>query len=320
MIEHTINIGRLALVSGESLDAVQQRVTIYGDRHSAREIVLVTHALTGNSRAADWWASLIGPGRLFDPQRACIVCINALGSCYGSTGPSTTVGVFPTLAVTDIVNAQARALSFLGIERVDRVIGGSLGGMQALQWALSFPQRTGEAIIVGAYDYFSAQGIALNSVAREAIHLDPVRGPALARKIAMISYKSEALLEERHGNRLDRAGRDRFDIEGYLDYQGAIFSNRMDAASYVTLTRAMDRFDVRDARISERSVRLHFIGISSDWLFSPHLVERAAQRFARAGFDSRYSELVSAHGHDAFLSEGTRLAELVGEATAISGA
>ena len=310
MIETTLEIGRLGLRGGAALDGVKQRVTIYGDPGTAGEIVLVAHALTGNSRAADWWAPLIGRGRLFDPARECIICINALGSCYGSSGPGD-ASVFPAIEIADMVAAQAQALRRLGINYIDTVIGGSLGGMQALEWALAYPQRVGNAIVIGAYDHFCAHGIALNALAREAIQLDPQAGLGLARKIAVLSYKSDALLEERHANRSDRSGASKFDIEGYLDYQAALFSNRMSAASYVRLTNAMDAFDVRDYQIGSTAPRLLFAGISSDALFRPERVRDAAARFSSLGFDARYVEFDSIHGHDAFLADASRLSSLL---------
>ena len=310
MIEKTLEIGRLVLHSGETLDNVKQHTTIYGDMVAADEIVLVTHALSGNSRAADWWASLIGPGRLFDPARQCIIAINALGSCYGSSGPQSR-RAFPAITVGDMVNAQARALNILGVNHVDVVVGGSLGGMQALEWSLAFPRRVGHAVVIGAYDHFSAQGIAFNALAREAIGNDPERGLSLARKIAMLTYKSDALLERRHGNRPDRSGTAGFDVEGYLQYQGSIFAQRMDAQSYIVLTDAMDHFDVRDRQTGTPHPKLTFVGISSDWLFRPERVQAAAEQFAQRGVDATYLEIHSDDGHDAFLTEGAQLTALL---------
>ncbi|MFN2529073.1 MAG: alpha/beta fold hydrolase family protein [Candidatus Baltobacteraceae bacterium] len=310
MIETTLDIGRLTLENGESLDAVKQQATIYGDPVTADEIVLVTHALSGNSRAADWWAPLIGPGRLFDPLHECVICINALGSCYGSSGPGD-VRSFPAITVGDMVNAQARALHLLGINYIDTVIGGSLGGMQALQWCLAYPRRVGTGIVIGAYDSFSAQGIALNALGREAIRNDPRDGVSLARKIAMLSYKSDELLEQRHANRRDRNGSSKYDVEAYLDYQGAQFAHRMNAQSYVCLTNAMDAFDVRDYPIKRTDPRLIFVGISSDGLFRSERVHEASLRMKARGFDARYAELASPDGHDAFLSNGAQLSAIL---------
>jgi len=311
--ETTVDIGPLALDSGEKLRAVRQRVTIDGTPCANGEnVVFAAHALTGSSRVADWWPGIVGDGALFDRNHWCVVGVNVLGGCYGSTAlrqaqDDTIVSDDLPLRVTvrDIVNAERRAFDALGIERIGVVIGGSLGGMQALQWALDAPERVGHAIVIGAHDHHSAMGIALNAVQREAIALDPVRGVALARKIAMLTYKSDDLFRERHDRKADRMGSERFDVEGYLDRQGEKFVNRMDGATYTTLTHAMDSFDVRD-RVRRPGPDLTFVGISSDWLFRPQDVRNAAERF-----DARYLELRSNHGHDAFLAEGDKLHALL---------
>jgi len=309
--DRTVAIGALQLDGGATLPAVDQRVTIYGTpAPDGSNVVLVTHALTGSSRVAEWWPSIVGDGGLFDPRTWCVVGINALGSCYGSTGPRD--GAFPRITVGDVVRAQRRALDELGVQRVAAVIGGSLGGMQALQWALDAPQRVGRAVAIGAHDHHSAMGIALNSVQRDALALDPAGGLRLARKIAMLTYKSEELFKQRHDRRPDRRGRPRFDVEGYLEHQADLFERRMDPASYVTLTHAMDAFDARDARPAAGSQpKLAFVGITSDWLFRPDDVRAASERLAQRGFDTTYLQLESAHGHDAFLAEPAALATLL---------
>ncbi|GAC1552004.1 MAG: hypothetical protein NVS3B16_26740 [Vulcanimicrobiaceae bacterium] len=275
----------------------------------------------------DWWSGLAGPGKLLDTDALAIVCVNALGSCYGSTGPTSLApdgtpygDRFPLVTVGDMVRAQRRALAELGYTRFAAVVGGSLGGMQALAWALEAPEDVDRAIVIGAYDHFAAMGIALNAIAREAIRVarTPAEGIALARKIAMLTYKSEALLAQRFARKHDRKGgdptrvaSDRYDVEGYLDHQGAIFAERMAPAAYLALTRAMDLFDTRDAVLAGTHPAFTFVGISSDWLFLPRYVRAAAERFAAAGADSVYDELVSDHGHDAFLAEPERLHALV---------
>ncbi|MEO6913825.1 MAG: homoserine O-acetyltransferase [Candidatus Baltobacteraceae bacterium] len=319
MIERTLQIGRLKLSEGRVLKGVEQRVTIYGEPNAQRSnIVLVPHALTGSGRVVEWWSGLLGRERLIDPQHWCIVGINALGGCYGSTGPASLApdgapygDRFPTITVQDMVSAQARALEQLGFEQLALVIGGSLGGMQALQWALDFPKRVARAVVVGASDRLSAMGIALNTIQRECIALDPVDGLGTARKLAILTYKSDALLRERHGRKPDRSGHERFDIEGYLAHQAGRFERRMDPISYLRLSRAMDLFDPRDQAIIDRSPELTFVGISSDWLFLPHDVRAAAERFAELGFLTQYLELDSGHGHDAFLAEPQALALLL---------
>ena len=313
--ETTVNLGPLVLHDGTKLDAVEQRVTIYGDE--GLPVVFVPHALTGNSRVTEWWGALVGEGKLLDPRQRQIVGINALGGCYGSTGPST-VEHFPYVTVRDLVAAQARALQRLGIDRLELVIGASLGGMQALQWALDYPERVERAVMVGSHDHQSAMGIALNSIQREAVAIDPARGVRIARKIAMLSYKSDPLFKQRHDRRADRKGRFRFDVEGYLEHQADLFEARMHPASYVALTEAMDSFDVRGVEPVDTSPELLFVGISSDWLFLPQDVRTAAKRFAALGFRSRYREIESNHGHDAFLAEPQLLDEILRESLALS--
>lgn len=311
MHEQTISIGSLALDCGTTLPSVKQRVTIYGTPKSdGSNVVLVEHALTGSSRAAQWWPEIAGEGALFDPLRWCVVGVNALGSCYGSTGPSAEVE-FPQVTVGDIVRAERRALAEIGVERPRVVIGGSLGGMRALQWALDAPGYVETAIVIGAHDHHSDMGIALNSLQREAVTLHPQRGLRLARKIAMLTYKSDELLSRRHDRRPDRRGRQYFDVEGYLDYQADLFEKRMSPESYVVLTRAMDSFDVRSAKLQEGRPQLLFVGITSDWLFRTQDVRAASRRFTLRGFRSQYLQLASAHGHDAFLAEAQALRSLL---------
>src|SRR5581483_2548139 len=210
-----------------------------------------------------------------------------------------------------IVRAEIAALSALGIERVDTVIGGSLGGMRALQWALEAPGRLRAAIVVAAHDHHSAQGIALNALQREAIAVDTAAGLRLARKIAVLSYKSEELLRLRHERRRDRFGKPCFDVEGYLDHQADVFTARMAPASYVALTHAMDAFDVRDTRMLSEAPEVIFIGITSDWLFLPQEVRAASRRLALRGARTQYLQLQSIHGHDAFLADSERLRQLL---------
>jgi homoserine O-acetyltransferase len=312
MHEENVSIGAFELECGEVLDGVVQRVTTYGTPQAGgTNVVLVEHALTGSGRAAEWWPAIAGPGGLFDPQRWCVVGINALGGCYGSTGPSS--GRFPRVTVRDIVRAERKALERIGIERIAVTIGGSLGGMRALQWALEAPQHADAAVMIGSHDHHSAMGIALNSLQREALSLDPKLGLRLARKLAILTYKSEELFRERHDRRPDRNGKARFDVEGYLEYHGELFTARMNAASYAALTHAMDSFDVRNFGSDATSPRprLTFVGIAADWLFRPQDVRAAAERFAGLGFDSKYVEFDSSHGHDAFLAEQNALRELL---------
>ncbi|MBV8355180.1 MAG: homoserine O-acetyltransferase [Candidatus Eremiobacteraeota bacterium] len=339
MIERTIDVGSLDLVCGGRLERVYQAVTLDGElRDAGANAVLVNHALTGNGRPRDWWEGLVGPGKLFDPAEACIIGINAVGGCYGSTGPGSLApdgkpygSRFPLVTVADMVTAQYRALRSLGIERLRVAIGGSLGGMQALQWALDHPDVVERAVSIGAYDHFSATGIAFNRVMLDAIRLDPNfrggdyyespppnDGLRVARKIGMITYKSDALFTQRFERKHDRKGGDpyrslaeRFDIEGYLDEQGDRLVNRFDANSYILLSRAMDLFETRDRAHLDPRPHLTFVGISSDILFLPQYVHKAAERFRELGFKSEYLQLHSDHGHDAFLADTDDLAALL---------
>jgi homoserine O-acetyltransferase len=334
-----VEVGPLDLSCGARLQRVTQCVTLYGKLNdSGSNAVLVPHALTGSSNVPDWWGGIVGDGKLLDPAEACIIGINVLGGCYGSTGPASPAADgkpygprWPLVTVKDMVEAQYRALRKLGIERLAIVMGGSLGGMQALQWALDHPEAVGHAIAIGAYDHFSAFGIAYNRVALEAIRLDPnfrggdyydglppLGGLRLARKIAMITYKSDALFAQRFERRPDRKGEnpyrslaERFDVEGYLDEQGDRLGARFDANTYIALSRAMDLFETRDRVVEDTRPKLTFVGISSDILFLPQYVRAAAGRFKDAGFDCEYLELVSNHGHDAFLADTDDLAALL---------
>ncbi len=337
--EQDVRIGALKLANGELLDDVVQRVTIYGTpRADSSNVVFVPHALTGSGRLTDWWEGFIGPGRALDTDRIALVGINVLGSCYGSTGPSSLAANgkpygsrFPVVSVADMVSAQQAALAKLGIGRMAGVIGGSLGAMQGLQWILREPDRFRYGMILGAYDYFSAMNLALNALSRAAIQYDPhfcagdyydgvapEYGVRLARMIAMVTYKSKVLLEERFGRRPDRAGGDpakdpraRFDVESYLEYQGKKFVSRMDANTYLALTRAMDLFDLRDHPTAATTTELTFVGIDSDWLFTASEIEEAAQRFRLRGFPVSSYVLHSSHGHDAFLADLPDLAALL---------
>ncbi|GAC1577182.1 MAG: homoserine O-acetyltransferase [Candidatus Elarobacter sp.] len=338
IVEQDVAIGALELTSGASIPRVVQRVTRYGaaPRPDGSNVVFVAHALTGSSRVLEWWSGILGTGTLFDPARWCIVGVNALGGCYGSTGPSSEAPDgkhwgprFPVVTVADIVVAQRLALRAVGIERLGVAIGGSLGGLQVLQWAREHGADVDHAIVVGAFDHLRAQAIAQNGMAREAIRLDPkfedgwygeppVDGLKLARAIATLTYKSEGLFERRFGNRPDRKGGDPsrnlddgFDVDGYLAHQGDLFAARIDANTYRTLTRAMDLFDLRGREAPAGRTRLTFVGIEGDQLYPPEFVWECAARWAEAGWDAAYRHQISDHGHDAFLAEPDVLAGLL---------
>ena len=334
-----------ALESGGSLQPVNLHYAIYGDLNERRDnAILVCHALSGSARVGDWWPQLFGEHGIFDLSQDCIVCANIIGSCYGSTGPQTINSAtgkpfgasFPLVTVRDWVRSQALLLDHLRIEKVRAVIGGSIGGMQAIQWAIDQPDRAEHCIAIGSAP-LTAMGLALNHLQRLAIINDaswrngeyeassePNPGLALARALAMISYKSEKLFAERFARNPNRNGEDplrsfagRYDVGGYLDYQGELFTRRFDANSYLIITKAMDNFHPAHGYESERAAlervkaRMLLVGISSDWLFPPEEVRALGERMRDAGAEAEYAELQSTHGHDGFLAEPDSFAPIV---------
>ncbi len=337
------------LECGGALQPVTLRYAVYGELNAERDnAVLACHALTGSARVGDWWDGLFRPAEphdppIFDLRHDCVIGVNVLGSCYDSTGPASAnpqTGQpygpeFPLVTVRDIVRAQARLIEHLGIGRLRLVLGGSIGGMQALQWAIDHPDRVERCIVIGA-TALSPMGLALNHLQRQAIRLDPAwhggryagderprGGLALARAIAMCSYKSAGLFDERFGRKPNR-GEDpwssedaRFDVAGYLDHQGDKLVDRFDANSYLVLSKAMDLFEPGRGYGSEREAlrriraRVLLVGISSDWLFPAEDVAALSGRMQAAGVECEYAELVSDHGHDAFLADTHLLAPLL---------
>lgn len=308
--------------------------------------VLLCHALTGSSHAYDpeqpddpragWWNPLIGPGHVFDTERYFVVCVNVLGSCYGSSGPADAhpqdglpYGLrFPWIAIPDIVRAQRLVLDRLGVRRLAIVAGGSIGGQQALEWAVAYPDFVDRAIVMAAGARLSAMGVALNEIGRRAIAADPRwqsgdyrpgEGPedglAIARMVAMLSYTSAADLDARFGRqRATRPTRqpsfgEAFDVESYFQYQGQKLVRRFDANSYLVLTRAMDNYDVSEgpgrgsdtAALGRIRAPLLAVGVTSDWLFPAPQVHALAESITAVGCEARYAEIDSPLGHDAFL-------------------
>jgi len=331
-----------ALECGGELRPVTIQYAVYGELNSARDnAILVCHALSGSAEVADWWPELFNADSGLNIDRYCVLCTNILGSCYGSTGPRSvnpTTGKiygpdFPLVTVGDIIQTQRAVLDHLGIDRLQLVIGGSIGGMQALQWAMDFPTRVANCISIAAAP-LGPMGLALNHLQRQVIHLDakwkngdygddpPVAGLALARKIAMCSYKSAELFSTRFGRNPNRNGENpwaepnaRFDVSGYLDHQGEKFVQRFDTNSYLSITRTMDTFDpIRKygIRAYERiQARVTLVGISSDWLFPASEVRSLAGELRSCGVDCNYCEIESSHGHDAFLAEPDKLASIL---------
>ncbi|MEO8956540.1 MAG: homoserine O-acetyltransferase [Ktedonobacteraceae bacterium] len=312
--------------------------------------ILITHALTGNAHAHDaehpddpkaaWWNPLIGPGRPFDTTRYFVICSNVLGGCYGSTGPAAldpetgrSYGMrFPVITIRDMVRAQQRLVEYLGVRQL-MVAGGSIGGQQALEWAVSYPELVRNVVVVAATASLTAQAVAFSEIGRQAIMIDPRwqegnyasgEGPdgglAIARMLAMVTYQSEESMEmrfARHPARLksipspsrsaDLGGR--FDVESYLYYQGESLVQRFDANSYLYISRAMDLFDISEgypsleAALRRLRSKCLFIGIRSDFLFPAARVRWLADQVRVLGGNATYVELDSPHGHDAFLKE-----------------
>jgi homoserine O-acetyltransferase len=330
----------LVLSDGQTIGPVEVAFETYGELSAARDnAVFIAHALTGDAHAAGhhgdpahvgWWDNLIGPGRAVDTDRWFVVCPNLLGGCQGTTGPLSTDPVtgapyglgFPLLSMADLVAVHRRLLAHLGIERLHAAIGGSLGAMQVLQWALDTPGQVARAVMVAGSSRLSAQNIAFSAVARDAIMRDPdfqdghypgtgrrpEHGLAVARRMAHITYVSEQSLDlkfgrERVGDGPPRHGTD-FQVESYLDHQAEIFLARFDALSYLYLTRVMDYFDPFAVDgLLDRAGESEYLVLSfdTDWRFPTHHSARIHERLASAGARSDFAELASPWGHDSFL-------------------
>jgi len=346
----------LACRSGAVLDAYDLMFETYGTLNAAKSnAVLVCHALNASHHvagyyAADpknvgWWDNMIGPGKPLDTDRFFVVGVNNLGGCFGSTGPASinhktgkTYGSgFPMVTVEDWVMTQARLADRLGIGRFAAVMGGSLGAMQALQWAIAYPQRIAHAIVVAAAPKLSAQNIAFNEVARQAITTDPDfhggdyyaynvvprRGLRLARMIGHITYLSDDAMMEKFGRSL-RSGAINFhfdvdfEVESYLRHQGDKFSEYFDANTYLLITRALDYFDPAGAcgddlarALAPAKARFLVASFTSDWRFAPERSREIVKALLDNRADVCYAEIDAPHGHDAFLLDDARYHALV---------
>jgi homoserine O-acetyltransferase len=335
----------LRLESGGRLDHLEVAYRTYGQLNADRSnAVLVCHALTGDQHVASehpvtgkpgWWTQVVGPGRPLDPAKHFIICSNAVGGCMGTTGPSSidpqtglAYGLsFPVITIPDMVRAQAMLIDALGIETLFSVIGGSMGGMQVLQWAADYPERLFSAIAIAAAPRHSAQNIAFHEVGRQAIMADPdwrggeyarlgvrpEKGLAVARMAAHITYLSEQALQRKFGRELQRDGLSwgfdaDFQVESYLRHQGSSFVDRFDANSYLYITRAVDYFDLAgiyggvlaNAFASARQVRFCVLSFTSDWLY-PTIESRTIVRALNAaGCRASFVEIETDKGHDAF--------------------
>jgi homoserine O-acetyltransferase len=335
----------LKLESGEKLGPVTLAYETYGvlndDKSNA---ILILHALTGNAHVAGyhpgdkdpgWWDNMIGHGKAFDVDKYFVICSNVIGGCHGSTGPSSInpktdrpYGLdFPLVTVKDMVAAQSYLVKSLGIKKLVSVAGGSMGGMQVLQWTISFPEMVATAISIATSARHSPQQIAFNEVGRQAIMADPDwndgnyygnsaprRGLSVARMIGHITYMSDVSMGEKFGRRVKEEHGDKkfspdFEVEGYLQYRGDNFVKRFDANSYLYITKAIDRFDLANGEGLEKvfkaaaNVKFLVIAFKSDWLYPAYQSKEIVRACKQAQVDVSYCELNSTYGHDAFLLE-----------------
>lgn len=349
---------KLELSKGEQLGSIRVAYETYGELSPQRDnAIFVCHALTGDAHVAGkhapeskkvgWWDELVGPGKGLDTNRYFVICANILGGCQGTTGPNsidpatgTPFGVrFPFLTVSDFVKVHSELTRHLGIERLLAVIGGSLGGMQVLEWAARFPDQIRAAIVLASAARLSAQGIAFNAVGRRAIVTDPNfnngdyygretgphHGLALARMVAHITYLSEASIEKKFGRRLQNSDQfshelmreTEFQIESYLHYQGSRFVERFDANSYLYLTRAMDYFDLAERygsleqALCRTDARFLITSYTTDWLFPTAQSHELISALVATRRHVSYVELTSPYGHDSFLLEVEPLEQLL---------
>lgn len=336
----------LQLKSGEVLAAFDLTYETYGTLNADKSnAVLVCHALSGNHHVAGkyteadkypgWWDSLIGPGRPLDTNKFFVIGLNNLGGCHGSSGPSSINPLtgkpwgadFPIVTVEDWIESQARLADYLGIEQLAAVVGGSLGGMQAMQWALSYPDRVRHALVIASAPNLTAQNMAFNEVARQAIMTDPEfydghyyehgavprRGLRIARMLGHITYLSDDAMGAKFGRKL-RDGQIKysfdveFEMESYLRYQGDKFAGEFDANTYLRMTRALDYFDPAlthggdlSAALAKAKAEFLVVSFTSDWRFSPARSREIVKALLDNELSVSYAEVTAAHGHDAFL-------------------
>ena len=352
----------LQLQSGAQIHGYQLAYETYGTLNADKSnAVLICHALNASHHVAGvyadqpsnqgWWDNMIGPGKSVDTNKFFVIGVNNLGSCFGSTGPmhvnpdtGKVYGAdFPVVTVEDWVNAQVRLLDALGIEQLAAVMGGSLGGMQALSWTLQHPQRVRHAVVVASAPNLNAENIAFNEVARRAIVTDPdfhdghfyqhgvvpKRGLRIARMIGHITYLSDDVMNEKFGRELRNAVNSptgykystqdvEFQIESYLRYQGDKFSEYFDANTYLLITRALDYFDPARAQggdlakaLSVAQCKFLLVSFTTDWRFSPARSREIVQGLIANGRDVSYAEIDAPHGHDAFLLDDPRYLNVV---------
>ncbi len=343
--QHVAFADGLMLACGTRLPVLEVAYRTYGRLNQDRSnAILICHALTADQYVAEthpltgkpgWWEQVVGPGLPIDTDRFFVICTNVLGGCMGTSGPPSRRNDtgepwgtdFPPVTVPDMVAAQKRLVDHLGIERLFAVIGGSMGGMQVLQWASSHPDMVFAAVPIATASYHSAQNIAFNEVGRQSIFADPnwqggrywetgqipARGLAVARMVAHITYLSEEALTRKFGRRV-RGGQamtmfaDMFEVESYLRHQGSTFVNRFDANSYLSITRATDYFDLAEehggdlaAAFKGTRTRFCLISFTSDWLYPTAASRTIARALNGVAANVSFVEIVSDKGHDAFL-------------------
>ncbi len=338
------------LDSGKDFGPVTVRYETYGKLNSARtNAILVLHAFSGDAHVAGlhapedrhrgWWDSMVGPGKAFDTNRYYVVCSNVLGGCQGTTGPGSTnpetnepyALTFPVITIHDMVEVQRILMDHLGIGELMAVVGGSMGGMQALEWAVSYPRRVKSAIILASTARLTAQGIAFNAVGRNAIMSDsrwnngnyygkepPATGLSIARMVGHITYLSDESMGLKFGRKLRERAQygfdfdDQFEVESYLEYQGTKFVDRFDANSYIYLSKAMDYYDLGerygglDSAFARCESKFLVVSFTSDWLYPSYQSKEMVFSLVRNGKDVSYVELNCAFGHDSFLLETDR--------------
>ncbi|MDO8684205.1 MAG: homoserine O-acetyltransferase [Armatimonadota bacterium] len=345
---------QFTLESGRTLSPVTLAYETYGKlNHDKSNAILILHALSGDAHVAGrnspedrkpgWWDVMVGPGKAFDTRKYFVICSNMIGGCKGSTGPCAVnpatgkeYGLsFPVVTIKDMVNAQRRLIDHLGIDQLLCVTGGSMGGMQALQWTVSYPDHVRLAIPIATTSRLSAQAIAFDEVGRQAVMADPEwmrgeyydktfpsRGLAVARMIGHITYLSDESMHEKFGRDLVKPeyGYDfltDFQVESYLRYQGDRFVERFDANAYLYITKAMDYFDLRQPsgslrkELSVAKAKFLVISYSSDWLFPSYQSKEIVTALRRNNIDVSYAEIQTAYGHDAFLLESDAQTQLI---------
>ena len=331
-----LHLRTLVTADGRQLAGLRLRYRVIGNTEAARDNgwILVFHALTGSSDVEQWWGPLVGAGRALDTSRHAVVIANLLGSCYGSTGPQEWAAehdtVFPELTPADLAAAHTPLLEHLGVTRLALATGGSLGGMVALEWGRRSPVPVDRLVVFAAPAATTPQAIAWNTVQRMAIEADPAwrngryppgQGPAAglaaARALAMITYRSGIEFKARFGRTSSRTP-GQFDVDHYLRRQGDKLVARFDAASYVTLMRAMDLHDVGDldAAARETAERVGLVvgvGVNTDLLYAPGEVQAWTGAYRAAGANARYREIASPAGHDAFLIEWEQVEAILRE-------